>query len=111
MKRTLTLAAIAATVALASPANAQSGWNFYQRCGTALTAGFLDRPYCHDYLSGFYDALAATGAICTPYAPNDTQLVVAVQNWMRNRPGYLNSPYHLMIRDALLASWGCRRRY
>ena len=54
--------AAAAAFLLASPVQAQSEWNFYQRCQTGIEAGSLNRTYCHDYLLGFYDALAATDA-------------------------------------------------
>ncbi len=109
MKLMLAAASIAAIVATATPATAQTGWNFYQRCGTGAEAGFFNRGYCHDYLSGFYDAMAASHQICANVPPNDTQIVMVVQDYLRSHAAVLqNAPYHVMIHNAVLSAWGCR---
>ncbi|HTT82793.1 MAG TPA: Rap1a/Tai family immunity protein [Rhizomicrobium sp.] len=114
MKSAVAFAALAAGFLFTSPALAydESGMGFYNSCGTGAEAGFFNRPFCHGYLSGFYDALAATGKVCPQggIAPNDTQIVMVVQNWMRTYAANLNSrPAHIMIRNAILNAWGCPR--
>jgi len=109
--RKLILTAIAAIFSFSAQAQAQTGWDFYQRCGTGAEAGFLNRDFCHAYVAGFYDALAATGRVCTSVPPNDTQLVMVVQNWLRGHAAVLNQhPAHFMIRNAIMSSWGCQTR-
>lgn len=111
MQLTLASAAIAAMIAITIPAHAnESGMDFYNQCGTGAEAGFFNRPFCHGYLSGFYSALAATNQVCPRSIPTDTQVVMVVQNWLRSHAANLGAPAHLMIRNAILNAWGCRRR-
>jgi hypothetical protein len=110
----LACAALAAAVTFASPTMAfnENGMGFYDQCGTGAEAGFFNRPFCHGYLSGFYDALAATGKVCPPggVGPNDTQVVMVVQDWLRKFAANLNiRPANVMVRNAILNAWGCRR--
>ena len=114
MKIAIASAAFAAGLLIASPALAfnGSGMGFYNQCGTGAEAGFFNQPFCHGYLSGFYDALAATGKICAPggVAPNDTQVVMVVQNWLRAYAANLQiRPANVMIRNAILKAWGCHK--
>jgi hypothetical protein len=114
MKLAIAAATFAANLLIASPALAfnGSGMGFYNQCGTGAEAGFFNRPFCHGYLSGFYDALAATGKVCAPggVAPDDTQVVMVVQNWLRTYAANLQTrSADVMIRNAILNAWGCRR--
>jgi hypothetical protein len=110
MKFTLASAAIAGMIATIAPACAQTGMDFYNQCGTGAEAGFFNRPYCHGYLSGFYSALAATSQLCPQSTPNETQVVMVVQDWLRTHAATLDAPAYFMIRNAILHAWGCRRR-
>lgn len=109
MRTVLAAAALLGTLALSAPASAESGMQFYNQCGTGAEAGFFNRPYCHGYLTGFFDAMSATGTICHGPDINDTQIVMVVQNWLRFHAADLQHPAHLMIRNAMLNAWPCRR--
>jgi hypothetical protein len=105
------IAAIALGGLLASrgPAFAidQTGAQFYDRCGKAAAAGV--NAYCHDYLTGFYDALSEQGEMCPHTPPTDAEIVSVAQTWLRDHPANLGKKASYMIRNALENAWGCRR--
>ena len=114
MNLAIATAALAVSLTIASPAFAfnGSGMRFYNQCGTGAEAGFFNQPFCHGYVGGFYDALAATGQLCLARgaAPSDTQVVMVVQNWLRTYAANLQvRPANIMIRNAILNAWGCHR--
>ena len=109
MKLTLVVAAIAGALTIfASSASAETGMQFYNQCGTGVTGGFLNRPFCHGYVMGFFDALSATGAICHGPGVEDTQIMIVVQDWLRSHAANLQYPAHVMIRNAMVNAWPCR---
>lgn len=99
--------------AACAPSHAQTrnGMAFYNQCGTAFGAGFANRSFCHNYLSGFAAALQSTGQICMQRGTTDVQIVMVVQNWLRSRPQNLGNPANIMIRNALLDAWPCQPQY
>jgi len=99
--------AVGFAVAPQAQAYQGSGFNFYNQCGNAFAAGFANRAFCHSYLMGFADALSQDRAICFSNI-NDVQVVMVVQNWLRNHPAYLQNPAAFMIRNAMINTWRCR---
>ncbi|HTT82385.1 MAG TPA: Rap1a/Tai family immunity protein [Rhizomicrobium sp.] len=99
---------IVASFALAAPASAYTGMEFSQQCGNGPPRALLDSPFCHGFLLGFYDALAASGQMCPRKRPTDRQIATTVQNWLRFRAGHPGNPTGYMIRNALVHAWGCR---
>lgn len=106
MKSFLAVAIAIASVSMAMPAHAMTGWDFYSQCGNAFTAGFANRGMCHGYITGFADAMSLDGQLCLRGA-NDVQAVMVVQNWLRMHPQNLSRPAPAMIRNALLSAWRC----
>jgi len=101
--------AITAASTFPRAANAQSGTMLNQRCGNAWTAGFVNRGYCHSYITGLVNELAASrSAICLPPVVTDTQLVMIVQAYMRDHPAQLNATANAIIARAVASVYPCR---
>ena len=109
MKRLLSAAALVSAVAFCTPASAANALQFYDSCGTDVEAGFVNRPYCHAYLEGFFDAMSATSQICPSSDVNVSQIVIVVQYWLRSHSTTLKYPAHVIIRNAMINEWPCRR--
>jgi general secretion pathway protein G len=114
MKRfqSLGLACVLAIGASTLPkaASAQSAMTFYQQCGNGWTAGILHRGYCHSYVTGLVNGLAARGGlICLPQGVTDTQLVMIVQAYMRSHPGQLNRSANAVIAESVTLTYPCRQ--
>jgi general secretion pathway protein G len=103
--------AIAAAGASTSPASAQTAMDFYSRCGNGMTAGVLNRGYCHSYVTGLVNGLVAggSGLVCLPAGVTDTQLVMVVQNYMRSHPERLNQSATAVIGQAVTGAFPCQQ--
>jgi hypothetical protein len=108
MKFALASILIAASFIAAAPATAYTGMEFSDECGAGMRGQLLNDPFCHAYLLGFYDALAASGEMCPRKRPTDARIAGAVQNWLRFRGNHQTNPMGYMIRNALTHAWGCR---
>jgi hypothetical protein len=111
MKLTLTAAAIAATLAIATPAQAfnGSGLEFYNTCGTPWRSGIMNPSICHGEVIGMADGLSSTRLLCLPPGISTSGMMAAVQAYMRAHTAQLGIPANDMLRNALLTYWGCRR--
>ena len=107
MKKKMIGIAAVTLLTLTGATRADSGMDFYRMCGTGLTAGFLNRDYCHGYLWGIAVGLHESRQICMQPGTTDTQVVMVVQDWLRAHPQNLNRPANYMIRNALVAAWPC----
>ena len=107
MKFVVVSTLIAAFLVGASPADAYTGMEFSQQCGNGPSVVFLDSPFCHGFLLGFYDSLAASGEMCPHKRPTDSQIARVVQNWLRFHGNRAANPTGYMIRNALVHAWGC----
>jgi hypothetical protein len=103
--------AFAAACTLTPPAHAQTAMNFYKKCGNGMTAGFLNRGYCHSYVTGLVNGIVASrvGLICLPRGVSDTQLVMIVQAYMRAHPERLNISANGIIEQAVTTAFPCHR--
>jgi hypothetical protein len=107
MKCSIFVAAVFVTMTTA--AHAQTGMDLHRQCGNALTAGFLNRNYCHGYISGIVNGLVASGnhTVCLSRGVTDTQAVMIVQNYMRAHPEQLNDSGDTIIQRSMTESFPC----
>lgn len=112
MKTTLAAAAIAAMLA-ATPALAfnGTGLDFYNTCGTPMRSGVLHPGICHGEVVGVADGLISAHLLCPGASQSATTLMGVVQGYMRSHTGQLAIPADAMIRNSLISTWPCRRRY
>jgi len=105
-------ALLVAGLPAATPARAQTAMDYYSQCSNGMTAGVLNRGYCHSYVTGLVNGLIASGSglICLPQGVTDTQLVMIVQNFMRSHPERLNQSATAVIGQAVTRAFPCRRQ-
>jgi hypothetical protein len=107
MKRIAFAAMVVAATTMA--AHAQTGMDLHRQCGNGLTAGFLNRDYCHSYITGIVNGAVTSGShtICLSQGVTDTQSVMIVQNYMRAHPEQLNQPAPIIIQQAMSEAFPC----
>lgn len=105
MRLTLASAAIAATVALLTPANAQNmtSMDFDRDC----RSNRMMPLFCKTYIAGFASGMSYGGSICIPGGVSPDQLDVVVIDWMRTHPAQLNEAPERMMAAAFVAAWPC----
>ncbi|HEY4113013.1 MAG TPA: Rap1a/Tai family immunity protein [Rhizomicrobium sp.] len=114
-RRKLSSIAVAALLSAATPAHATvnvtyftNGWDLYRTCGNALSGGFFHYGACHNFINNTGNWLARHNRICLSRGTTDHDLVVAVQDYMRERNDQLNRPARVVIAEALARAYPCR---
>ncbi len=102
-------ALLVAGLTAATPVRAQTAMNFYSQCSNGMTAGVLNRGYCHSYMTRLVNGLIASGSVCLPAGVTDTQLVMIVQNYMRSHPERPNQSATVVIGQAVPGAFPCHR--
>lgn len=104
MKRIL----LASTIVLASTAaRAETGMEFYHHCSNGFKTTL--NPQCESYVTGITNGLVAghSGTVCLPYGVTGKQLLLIVQNYMRNHPEVLNQESSSVIAQAMNGAYPC----
>ncbi|HEY4112744.1 MAG TPA: Rap1a/Tai family immunity protein [Rhizomicrobium sp.] len=113
MRKTLITASLCAFAAFA-PAHAitvtvfTNGWDLRSTCGNPLTAGFINRGPCHNFITNVGNGLARTHRICLVRGTTDRDLVIAVQDFIRERTDRLNASAREVAAEALSRAYPCR---
>jgi general secretion pathway protein G len=97
-----------ASATFAVSASAQTAMDFYNKCGNGFTAGLLNRDFCHSYVTGLVNGVAASGhLICLPRGVSDKQLVMIAQDYMRRHPEELSDSENAVIVRSVVNKFPC----
>jgi hypothetical protein len=87
-----------------------TGAEFYNYCHGAFGAGFLHYGLCHGFIDGMAQRMSNNRRICLPAGVPERATVVAVQDYMRERPDRLGGSPQQITAEALMRAFPCRWR-
>lgn len=110
-----TVAALAVTLAGATPAVAQvrhaptvtmTGAQFFNTCAPQGP----NAPACINYITGISDGLQSAGMVCTGRRISPQRLYGVSMSWIRNRWQYSRTMAVVMLRNSLEQAYPCNAR-
>lgn len=113
MKRARFGIVLAAAALLATSVSAltfTNGEEFHSMCGGAFGAGFLNYNLCHGFMKAIASDMANRHLICLPAGTPERNIVITVQDYMREHPERLRLPAREITAEALARAYPCRRR-
>lgn len=106
------LSAAALALTISAPAHALTftgAQEFHRMCGGAFGAGFMNHNLCHGFVQQIASGMANAHQICLPAGLPERSTMIAVQDYMRERPDRLRYSARQVTAEALRRAYPCRR--